>query len=249
MSNSQLPAGWYPDPVKPDQRWRRWDGAAWTGDVREVPNGDLRGEDATSTYVQRPGLVPAGGIGLSVAPPVPRSLARTDTAPTPRTPAEPVPYAPAQVLPAPTPGTGSAQPATGSQVYVNGQPVAGQPVPQRPAAQQTTVVKQRSRRLPMDGLTLAAVIASVLALLFAFTVMSGGTVTELVLVLVLIIVAMILNKSARARAKKRADAGPGWLLLVNRLVVLGAIVLLGFGIYALVQGILFSSGVSIPAWL
>jgi len=101
----------------------------------------------------------------------------------------------------------------------------------------------------MDGLTLAAVIASVLALLFAFTVMSGGTVTELVLVLVLIIVAMILNKSARARAKKRADAGPGWLLLVNRLVVLGAIVLLGFGIYALVQGILFSSGVSIPAWL
>jgi hypothetical protein len=34
---STHPPAWYPDPTRPDDRIRRWDGRAWTDDVRPLP--------------------------------------------------------------------------------------------------------------------------------------------------------------------------------------------------------------------
>ncbi|MFF4341053.1 DUF2510 domain-containing protein [Kitasatospora sp. NPDC001540] len=50
MSEQQIPAGWYPDPVDTDsdprpQRW--WDGKGWTAETRPAPAGPAAPTDAT----------------------------------------------------------------------------------------------------------------------------------------------------------------------------------------------------------
>ncbi|GLW71912.1 membrane protein [Kitasatospora phosalacinea] len=64
MSEQQIPAGWYPDPVDTDsdprpQRW--WDGKGWTAETRPAPAGPAAPADATPADATPADAPPAAG--------------------------------------------------------------------------------------------------------------------------------------------------------------------------------------------
>ncbi|MDR3033090.1 MAG: DUF2510 domain-containing protein, partial [Kitasatospora sp.] len=64
MSEQQIPAGWYPDPVDTDsdprpQRW--WDGKGWTAETRPAPAPGAPTSDAPPADALPADAPPGGG--------------------------------------------------------------------------------------------------------------------------------------------------------------------------------------------
>ncbi|MFD7734354.1 DUF2510 domain-containing protein [Kitasatospora phosalacinea] len=71
MSEQQIPAGWYPDPVDTDsdprpQRW--WDGKGWTAETRPAPTAPTAPTDATPTDATPADAPPAAPDAGAAAP-------------------------------------------------------------------------------------------------------------------------------------------------------------------------------------